>query len=113
MKRDFVGGVDTGTSFFASIYFACNLPALNVNVAWFTARATVDESLLGPWNTYQREQEGDVRGGEEEGGCVHFTRKDGKTSKERQRKGEERGTQEISRAWMAYKKKIILQASFA
>lgn len=48
----------------------------------------MDESLLGPWNTYQREQEGDVRG-EEEGGCVHFTRKDGKTSKERQRKGEE------------------------
>lgn len=70
----------------------------------------MDESLLGPWNTYQREQEGDVRG-EEEGGCVHFTRKDGKTSKERQRKGEERGTQEISRVWMAYKKKIILQAS--
>lgn len=64
----------------------------------------MDESLLGPWNTYQREQEGDVRG-EEEGGCVHFTRKDGKTSKERQRKGEERGTQEISRVWMAYKKK--------
>lgn len=67
----------------------------------------MDESLLGPWNTYQREQEGDVRGGEEEGGCVHFTRKDGKTSKERQRKGEERGTQEISRAWMAYKKKLF------
>lgn len=39
---------------FAGIYFACNLPALNVSVVWFTARVTVDESLPGPWNTYLR-----------------------------------------------------------
>lgn len=53
---------------FASIYFACNLPALNVSVVWFTARVTVDESLPGPWNTYLRGKSMGGRGGGRPGG---------------------------------------------
>lgn len=52
----------------------------------------MDESLLGPWNTYQREQEGDVRGEEEEGGCtlrermVRRAKRDKEREKNEQRK---------------------------
>lgn len=40
----------------------------------------MDESLLGPWNTYQRKKGGGR-------GCVRFTRKNGGTGDERESEG--------------------------